>query len=118
MNHNIETLRNYLESNNVVVQFEKGTICAFWKAKKNPLITINTNVKGNNRLYVFLHEAGHYLSYKSKNDYDMLLEEQTAWELGEELAQKLNIHIDKDKYWKYANYHLNSYLKEYLKNAC
>jgi len=113
----VEVLRDYLESNEVIVEFERGTFCAFWKAKENPLITINTNIRGDNRLYVFLHEAGHYLSYLEKNNYDMLLEEQTAWEKGEQLAQKLNIFIDKEKYWSYANRNLNSYLREYLKNA-
>ena len=117
MDKHIEVLRDYLESNEVIVEFEKNTICAFWKSKRNPLITINTNVRGNNRLYVFLHEAGHYLSYLEKNNYDMLLEEQVAWEKGEQLAEKLNIPIDKQKYWSYANKNLNSYLKEYLKNA-
>lgn len=118
MDNRIEVLREYLESNEVIVEFEKGTFCAFWKAKQNPLITINTNIRGNNRLYVFLHEAGHYLSYLEKNNYDTLLEEQTAWEKGEELANKLDIPIDRHKYWNYANRNLNSYLKEYLKNEC
>jgi Zn-dependent peptidase ImmA (M78 family) len=117
MNLDIENLTDYLESNEVVVQFEKGGICAFWKSKTFPLITINTNVRGDNRLYVMLHEAGHYLNWKEQLEQDTLLEEQTAWEKGEQLAQKLNIFIDKEKYWSYANRNLNSYLREYLKNA-
>ncbi len=79
MSPDIETLRDYLETNDVVVQFEKGGICAFWKSKSFPLITINTNVRGNNRLYVMLHEAGHHMNWTKQLDQDMLLEEYTAW---------------------------------------
>jgi len=117
MNESIEIVRNYLESREVVVQFERGSICGFWKSKENPLITMNTNIKNDNRLFVFLHEAGHYLSFIENNNFDMLLEEQVAWEKGEELAKKLKIKLDKQKYWTYANRCLNSYVKERLKNA-
>jgi Zn-dependent peptidase ImmA (M78 family) len=117
MSEPIEIIREYLESREVVVQFEKGSICGFWKSKQNPLITMNTNIKGDNRVFVLLHEAGHYISFTEKNKLDFLLEEQTAWEKGEQLAKELNIQLDKEKYWKYANRCLNSYLKERLKNA-
>jgi Zn-dependent peptidase ImmA (M78 family) len=117
MSEPIEIIREYLESREVVVQFERGSICGFWKSKRNPLITMNTNIKGDNRLFVFLHEAGHYISFTENNKFDFLLEEQAAWEKGEELAKELNIQLDKEKYWKYANRCLNSYLKERLKNA-
>jgi Zn-dependent peptidase ImmA (M78 family) len=117
MNTDIETLRDYLETNDVIVQYEKGGICAFWKSKSFPLITINTNVRGNNRLYVMLHEAGHYMNWTKQLDQDMLLEEYTAWENGIQLAKNLNIFIDEKKYWGYANRALNSYKRYYLKNA-
>ena len=50
MNESIEIIREYLESREVVVQFERGSICGFWKSKENPLITMNTNIKNDNRL--------------------------------------------------------------------
>lgn len=117
INQSIEIVTDYLETSNVVVQFEKGTVCGFWKSKKSPLITMNTNIKGNNRLYVLLHEAGHYQCFKQRIKLDMLLEEQVAWEKGEELAKKLNIPLDTQKYWRYANRCLNAYLKDRLKNV-
>lgn len=113
----IETVRDYLEAREVVVQFERGTVCGFWKSKNNPLITMNTNIRGHNRLYVLLHEAGHYLSFVEEENLDMLLEEQIAWEKGENLASILNIPLDKQKYWRYANRCLNAYLKDRLRNA-
>ena len=118
MNESIEIVRDYLESREVVVQFERGSICGFWKSKENPLITMNTNIKDDNRLFVFLHEAGHYLSFIENNNFDMLLEEQVAWEKGEKLAKELNVKIDNNKYWKYADRCLNSYLKERLNDVC
>jgi len=117
INESIESVTEYLESREVVVQFERGTVCGFWKSKKNPLITINTNIRNNNRLYVLLHEAGHYLSYMENNRLDMLLEEHMAWEMGENLAKTLGIPLDNEKYWRYANRCLNAYLKERLKNV-
>lgn len=115
-NESVEIVTDFLEAREVVVQFDKGSICGFWKSKRNPLITINTNIRGNNRLYVLLHEAGHYLSFLENENCDLLLEEQIAWEKGEELASSLQINIDKIQYWKYANRCLNAYLKDYLKN--
>lgn len=116
-NESIDAVTEYLESREVVVQFEKGSVCGFWKSKRNPLITINTNIRGNNRLFVLLHEAGHYLSFLETENCDMLLEEQVAWEKGEKLATLLQIPVDKQMYWKYANRCLSAYLKEYLKNG-
>jgi Zn-dependent peptidase ImmA (M78 family) len=117
INESIQIVTEYLEASDVIVQFERGTVCGFWKSKQNPLITMNTNIKGNNRLFVLLHEAGHYLSFKQRNKLDMLLEEQVAWEKGEELAKNLNIPLDSQKYWRYANRCLNAYLEHRLKNA-
>jgi len=47
-----------------------------------------------------------------------LLEEQVAWEKGEKLAKELNVKIDNNRYWKYADRCLNSYLKERLNDVC
>ena len=110
----IQTITEYLESNEVVVEFEKGAICAFWKSKQNPLITINTNIRGDKRLFVLLHETGHFRVHQSKQKLNRIEEEHKAWEYGFDLANKLNIPIDKSKYWSYANYHLNAYKKELL----
>ena len=114
----IEVLRDYLEACEVVVQFEKNVVCAFWGSEQEPLITIDTKVKGDKRLYVLLHEAGHYLNSLEHKNLDWFREEQVAWEKGIELAKNLNIPVDEGRYWKYAGYNLKLYLKEYMNVKC
>lgn len=109
----IDTVVEYLESEEVIVDFHKGALCAFWKSNNSPLITIDTNLRLNKRLYVLLHEAGHYVVHTNKEKLERLQEEHKAWEYGLQLAKNLDISIDEDKFWSYANYNLNAYQKEY-----
>jgi len=106
------------------------------------LITINTRQGIEKQLYSFLHECGHVILHNNEKLYekkypsstkmacfnknirlerspkykvDVLIEEIDAWRKGKELANRLEIYIDEDKYYSLRAECLYSYIKSLSK---
>jgi hypothetical protein len=103
----------------------------------NRCITISTRQGLENQLYSLLHECGHLLLNKNENSYakkypssskmlhynsnkllersarykvDVLSEEIDAWRKGKELANRLKIEIDEEKFYSVMTECVYSYI--------
>lgn len=103
------------------------------------MITISIRQGKENQLYSLLHECGHLILQNNENLYnqkypssakmayftsnkklerspkykvDVLTEEIDAWRKGKELAKKLKIYIDEDKYYSVMSRCVYSYIKD------
>ncbi|MDO9465149.1 MAG: hypothetical protein Q7J67_07635 [bacterium] len=81
----------------------------------------NRNRNFDNELALLLHEVGHFLQYKEKDDKTDLEKEENAWERGWKYMLKIKrekeMHIDiglfKNKYEEVKKFCLESYKKKY-----
>lgn len=94
-------------------------------------LRLNNRTRMNNRVYSFLHECGHIVIQSNNKKYtnkypisgknarrnncllsriEIIEEEIEAWRVGEKIAEKLNIKLDKKRYRKYAARFLMSYV--------
>jgi len=103
------------------------------------MITISTRQGRENQLYAILHECGHLILQNNENLYnqkypssakmayftsnkklerspkykvDVLTEEIDAWRKGKDLAKRLEIYIDEDKYYSVMSKCVYSYIKD------
>ena len=107
------------------------------------LITVNTRQGIENQLYTLLHECGHLaldkntklyskrfptsmklalknnkaLERSKKYKVDVMSEEIDAWRKGRELANRLDIYIDEEKYYKVQTECLYSYIQHLARFA-
>lgn len=127
----IDKIYSWLESVGYSLKWGKTDVCD-GKAK---VITINSNLIGNNKLYSLLHECGHVClfnkdhykkTFKSLDiainhdrrhaksliyRYKKIKEEIDAWDEGYKLAKKLRIKINKKDYDKYAARYVHTYIQ-------
>jgi hypothetical protein len=119
----IESAVEWAEKKGVSVEFDYCVQDEYRSA--DGLITINTRQGMENRLYALLHECGHLaldsnealyskrfptsmklaikgnkaLTRSKKYKVDTMAEEIDAWRKGRELAHRLDIYVDDEKYY-------------------
>jgi hypothetical protein len=127
----IDFLEAYLiDEYDVFVVIDKDEVGGFCREDK--VITINSSLRCEKRLFIMLHEAGHMLlaeddgydqrfpalieqpygnKFTQANAVDVVRNEVLAWEKGLELANNLGIKINLDKWNKFRKTNLHDYLK-------
>ena len=107
------------------------------------LITVSTRQSKENQLYSFLHECGHLILSKNEKSYrkkypstaklwdkdnynlqnshkykvDTVAEEIDAWRKGLEIAKRLNLYVDEEKYYNLTTKYVWTYIEYYGKLA-
>jgi hypothetical protein len=122
----INKLQWHLEDEeDVIVEWEYGTMNAYYY--EDDLIVVSTRLGLRSRLYVLLHEAGHYfLRKENKHNFPprpnhgrtgknyrttVVYEEALAWDRGRRLAEELKIEIEEEKWQAYVNTQLYDYCR-------
>ena len=137
----IEELIEWVNKKGFSVQFDYCIQDEMRPADK--LITVSTRQSKENQFYSFLHECGHLVlsknekSYRKKypssaklwdkNNYslqnshkykvDTVAEEIDAWRKGLEIAKRLNLYVDEEKYYNLTAKFVWTYIEYYGKLA-
>ena len=137
----IESAVEWAEKKGVTVEFDYCVQDEYRSADN--LITVNTRQGIENQLYSLLHECGHLaldkniklyskrfptsmkLAIKSnkalerskKYKVDVMAEEIDAWRKGRELANRLDIYVNDEKYYNIQTECLYSYIQHLARYA-
>ena len=137
----IESVVEWAEKKGVSVEFDYCVQDEYRSADN--LITVNTRQGIENQLYSLLHECGHLaldkniklyskrfptsmkLAIKSnkalerskKYKVDVMAEEIDAWRKGRELANRLDIYVNDEKYYNIQTECLYSYIQHLARYA-
>ncbi len=111
-------LKSFLDKNALTIKFEKDSSDDYFDLE-NMLIHCGTVDKkdGEEIMFSILHEVGHFLSYcidpelGTAEDMDTIFVEITSWIYGLDLAESLGIHLEKRKFFNYAQCSVRKYIK-------
>jgi len=128
-----KSLERWVNAKNFEVDYEYNTVDYIDEDERQ--IIINTRSGAEIQLYALLHECGHLIIRKSK-DYkskypvscklqsknkqiegsiaykmDVVREEIEAWDKGKDLAKRLNIHLDEQKFLNLVNKCVMTYIE-------
>jgi hypothetical protein len=132
----IESLGDWVHRKGYEVDFDYSVHDEFRPA--DSLITISTRCGREKQLYAFLHECGHLILNNNEKLYekkypssakmahfqsnkklershkykiDVISEEIDAWRKGRELAKRLDIYVDEEKYYSLMTECVYTYVK-------
>jgi hypothetical protein len=137
----ISSAVDWAEKKGVVVEFDY-CVQDEYRAADN-LITISTRQRTENQLYSLLHECGHLaldknpklyskrfptsmklaiknnkaLERSKKYKVDVMAEEIDAWRKGREIAHRLDIYVDDEKYYNIQTECLYGYIQHLARFA-
>ena len=133
----IEELIEWTNKKGYDIEFDYCVHDEFRPSDKS--ISISTRQGPENQLYALLHECGHLILQNNENLYnkkypssakmatcnsnlrlerssrykvDVLTEEIDAWRKGKDLAKRLEIYIDEDRYYLLMSKCVYSYIKD------
>lgn len=135
--YNFFNLIDYCEENNIKVSEASSDedVCF----PKISLVVLNKNQYYKNKFFALLHEIGHIIIYRLKNDWEnnfsyitadiyderksyskaynvsFVAEEIEAWKVGKEIVDNLGLEYNKNCYLNIMNDCVYSYLKDYPK---
>ena len=131
----LETVCEWVAKKNYSVVFDYCVQDEFSSADN--CISVNTRQNIENQLYTLLHECGHLILHNNENLYnknypssakmacysrnirlerspkykvDVLSEEIDAWRKGKDLANRLDVYIDEEKYYSMMTKCVYSYI--------